>query len=191
MSGQWGAAPAVSAACGGLSVALAEPNQLLVAQRAHLASAGASPAALARPAAAPGAVTRRGAWRFEVASRRKARLRAFVLLNEENKSQSEGAAQKRDPEARRASAGQPRATACHTAGTTLGHRLSVPLLRAAACLAALDRLAGRCRPCSSSYLQRARENDSECSGCGVSLTGRSQHSLTLPNMRWQGERGQG
>ena len=50
-------------------------------------SVGATPAALARPAAAPGAVTWRGAWCSEFASRSKARLRASVLLNEENRSQ--------------------------------------------------------------------------------------------------------
>ena len=45
---------------------------------------------------------------------------------EENKSQYEAAARKCEPEARRAPAGRPQAMACHTGGTTLGRRLSVP-----------------------------------------------------------------
>ena len=55
-------------------------------------------------------------------------------------------------------------------------------MHAAACLAASDRLAGRCRPCSSSYLQRARENDSECSGCGGSCTGRWRCTLCVEHV---------
>ena len=142
VSGQRGAAPAVSAAWAGLSVALAEPDQLLVAQRARLRQLARLRPPPHGPAAAPRAVTWCGAWRSEVASWSKAKSIANVLLNEENKSQWEAAARKCDPEARRASAGQPWATACHAAGTTLERRLSVPLLHAAACLAALDRLAG-------------------------------------------------
>ena len=38
----------------------------------------------------------------------------------------------------------------------------MPHLHAAACPGALDQQASRYRPCSSSCLQRARENDSEC-----------------------------
>ena len=109
-------------------------------------------------------------------------MRANVLLNEENKSQREAAARKCEPEARRASAGQPWATVCHTGGTTLEGRISGPLLHAAACPAALDRLAGRCRPCSSSYLQRARENNSECRGCGGSCTGRWRCTLCVEHV---------
>ena len=79
---------------------------------------------------------------------------------------------KRSPGARRASAGWPCATTCHTGGTTLGRRLSMLYLHAAACPGALDRQAGRCRPCSSSCLQRARENDTE-SGAVTPLAWRS------------------
>ena len=142
VSRQLGTAPAVSAAWAVPNVALAEHGQLLVAQCAHLRQWAHLRPLSHGPRQHPGAVTWCGARRSEFASWSKARLRANVLLNEENKSQWEAAARKRDPEARRASAGQPWATACHAAGTTLEGRLSVPLLHAAACLAALDRLAG-------------------------------------------------
>ena len=87
VSRQLGAAPAVSAAWAGLSVALAEPDQLLVAQRARLRQLARLQPPSHGPRQHPGAVTWRGAWRSEFASLSKVRLRASVLLNEENRSQ--------------------------------------------------------------------------------------------------------
>ena len=68
-------------------------------------SRGPAPFALARPAAAPGEVTRRSAWRSEFALWRKARRRAIILLKLKDRSQTAMAVWKRDPGARRAAAG--------------------------------------------------------------------------------------